>query len=267
VEPARFVPETVLGVAKERGRARVTLQRPNARNAFNAELIARLAAAFSELGADPAVRVIVLEGAGPAFCGGADVHWMSGSLELSEADNLRDAEAMSDMFRAIDRCPKPVIGRVHGAALGGGAGLCAVCDAVVAAETAFFGFTETKLGLIPAVISPFAIAKIGVTHARRLFLTGERFDAQRARAIGLVHDVVPEANLDGAVDAIAHELEGAGPEAVAAAKRLIREVAATSYDATRGLTAAAIAGRRVSPEGQEGLRAFLERRPAAWISE
>ena len=273
MEPALFVPETVLGVANERGRARVTLQRPNARNAFNAELIARLAAAFGELGADPAVRVIILEGAGPAFCGGADVHWMSGSLELSEADNLRDAEAMSDMFRAIDRCPKPVIGRVHGAALGGGAGLCAVCDAVIAAETAFFGFTETKLGIMPAVISPFVLAKIGS------YLVGPQADLDYAElgdanlssadlAGAYVESAILNgANLDGAVDAVARELEGAGPEAVAAAKQLIRDVTAASYDATRGLTAAAIARRRVSPEGQEGLRAFLERRPAAWISE
>lgn len=267
METARFVSETVLTVANERGRARVTLSRPQVRNAFNAELIARLATVFTALGGDPAVRVIVLEGAGPSFCGGADVNWMRGSLTLGEAENLRDAEAMSDMFRAIDGCPKPVIGRVHGAALGGGAGLCAVCDAVVALDTTVFGFTETKLGIIPAVISPFVIAKIGVTHARRLFLTGERFEAERARAIGLVHEVVGEDALDGTVDAIARELETAGPSAVAAAKRLIREVAAASYDATRAITAGAIARQRVTDEGQEGLRAFLERRAAGWIVE
>jgi len=267
VEPPRFVSETVLGVAKERGRARVTLSRPHVLNAFNAELIARLAAAFTELGDDPRVRVIVLEGAGRAFCGGADVHWMRDSLELSEAENLRDAEAMSDMFRTIDRCPKPVIARVHGFALGGGAGLCAVCDAVVAHESTSFGFTETKLGLVPAVISPFVIAKTGVTHARRLFLSGERFDAHAARAIGLVHEVAGDDARDGTVDAIAHELETAGPEAVTAAKALIREVAATPYDATRELTAAAIARRRTSAEGQEGLRAFLDHRPPRWINE
>lgn len=267
MERARFVPETVLRVARQGGRARVTLARPEVRNAFNAELIARLADTFTALGADPEVRVVILEGEGKVFCGGADVNWMRGSLALSEGENVRDAEAMSDMFRAIDRCPKPVIGRVHGAALGGGAGLCAVCDAVVAEEETLFGFTETKLGIIPAVISPFVIAKIGVSHARRLFLSGERFASERALAIGLVHEVVRWDALEGTVDAIARELESAGPSAVAAAKRLIQDVRAASYDATRELTARAIARQRTSEEGQEGLRAFLERRRAAWIVE
>jgi methylglutaconyl-CoA hydratase len=267
VEAARFVSETVLQITNERGRARVTLARPAVRNAFNAELIARLAAAFAALGEDPSVRVIVLDGDGPTFCGGADVGWMRASLGLSGDENLRDAEAMSDMFRTIDRCPKPVIARVHGAALGGGAGLCAVCDAVVAARGTVFGFTETKLGIIPAVISPFVIAKIGASQARRLFLTGERFAAERAQTIGLVHDVVESDALDGAVDAIARELETAGPSAVSAAKRLIRDVTATTYDATRALTTAAIARQRTSDEGQEGLRAFLERRAPNWTRE
>jgi methylglutaconyl-CoA hydratase len=238
------------------------------RNAFNADLIARLAATFTSLSADPSVRVIVLDGAGPTFCGGADVHWMRDSLALSEDDNVRDAQAMSDMFRAIDGCRVPVIGRVHGAALGGGAGLCAVCDIVVAHSATVFGFTETKLGIIPAVISPFVIAKIGASQARRLFLTGERFDARRAQTIGLAHDVVDDEHaLDAAVEAIVRDVATAGPSAVAAAKRLIRDVGATAYDATRDLTARAIARQRTSVEGQEGLRAFLERRPAQWIDE
>lgn len=259
--------QPVLRVTRDRGRARVTLTRPEVRNAFNAELIAALRDAFVALGADASVRVVVLDGEGKTFCGGADVNWMRGSLELSEAENVRDAEAMSDMFRAIDRCPKPVIARVHGAALGGGAGLCAVADAVVANEEAIFGFTETKLGIIPAVISPFVLAKIGTSHARRLFLTGERFDAERARAIGLVHEVVHDDALDGTVDAIAQEFDTAGPGAVVAAKALITAVDATSYDDSRALTALAIAKQRTTGEGQEGLRAFLERRRAAWIAE
>jgi methylglutaconyl-CoA hydratase len=260
------VPEPVLSLSREGGRARVTLTRPAVRNAFNAELIARLRDAFSELAADPAVRVVVLAGEGKTFCGGADVNWMRGSLELSEAENVRDAEAMSDMYRAINDCPKPVIARVHGGALGGGAGLCAVADAVVAAEETVFGFTETKLGIIPAVISPFVLAKIGVSHARRLFLSGERFGARRAQAIGLVHEVVHEDALDGTVDAIAAEIESAGPGAVAAAKALIRSVSTASYEDSRGLTARAIAKQRTTPEGQEGLRAFLERRAASWTA-
>ena len=244
----------------------MVLARPEFRNAFDAELIARLREAFTALSADAAVRVVVLEGQGKAFCGGADVNWMRGSLELSEDENVRDAEAMSDMYRAIDLCAKPVIARVHGAALGGGAGLCAVADAVVADEETIFGFTETKLGIIPAVISPFVLAKIGVSHARRLFLTGERFDALRAQAIGLVHEVVHADALDGVVDAIASELATAGPSAIAAAKALIRTVRAASYEDSRAMTARAIAKQRTSAEGQEGLRAFLERRTAVWAA-
>jgi len=258
------VSETVLRVEREGARARVVLARPQVRNAFNAELIARLRGAFEALGDDPSVRAVILEGEGKTFCGGADVNWMRGSLELSESENVRDAEAMSDMFRAIDRCPKPVIARVHGAALGGGAGLCAVADAVVAYDDTIFGFTETKLGIIPAVISPFVLAKIGVSHARRLFLTGERFDAVRAQAIGLVHEVVGVDALDGTVDAIVGELDSAGPTAIAAAKALIAAVRAASYDESRAITARAIAKQRTGDEGQEGLRAFLERRAPAW---
>jgi methylglutaconyl-CoA hydratase len=242
------------------------LARPAVRNAFNAELIARLRDTFVALGTDSALRVVVLEGEGKAFCGGADVNWMRGSLALSEEENVCDAEAMSDMYRAIDRCPKPVIAKVHGAALGGGAGLCAVADAVVAERETVFGFTETKLGIIPAVISPFVLAKIGFSHARRLFLTGERFDARRAAAIGLVHEVVDAGALEGTVDAIAGELESAGPQAVAAAKRLIVAVASASYEESRALTARAIARQRTGEEGQEGLRAFLERRRAGWTA-
>ncbi len=241
------------------GVARVTLARPEVRNAFNAEVIRELRDAFTALSGDDAVRAVVLAGEGKTFCGGADINWMRGALELGYEQNVADAEAMSDMFRAIDRCSKPVIGRIHGAALGGGAGLTAVCDIAIASSETIFGFTEVKLGIIPAVISPFVLAKIGVTHARALFLTGERFDAQRARAIGLVHEVVALDALDGAVERIISELRTAGPNAVAAAKALIARVSAATYDETRAITAAAIAKQRVSEEGQAGLRAFLER--------
>jgi methylglutaconyl-CoA hydratase len=261
------VPDPVLRVEREGARARVTLARPEVRNAFNAELIARLRDTFLGLADEPDVRVVILEGAGKTFCGGADVNWMRGSLELSEDENVRDAEAMSDMYRAVDRCPKPVIAKVHGAAVGGGAGLCAVADVVVAENETVFGFTETKLGIIPAVISPFAIAKIGVSNARRYFLSGERFDALRAQAIGLVHEVTGVDALDGTVDAIAREFDTAGPSAVGAAKRLISAVRAASYDETRELTARSIARQRTTAEGQEGLRAFLERRRAGWAAK
>jgi methylglutaconyl-CoA hydratase len=253
-----------IDVAAEAGVARVTLARPDVRNAFNAQTIAELTAAFGDLDARADVRAIVLAGQGNVFCGGADINWMRASLELTREQNVDDARAMSRMFRAIDRCGKPVVARIHGAALGGGAGLAAVCDIVVSADDAIFGFTETKLGIIPAVISPFVLSKIGVSVARSLFLTGERFDARRACSIGLVHYVVAFDQLDAAVDRILKELHGAAPTAVAAAKRLIVDVADASYDDSLDLTAHAIASQRTSPEGQEGLRAFLERRPASW---
>jgi methylglutaconyl-CoA hydratase len=245
----------------------LTLNRPDVRNAFNEHVIAELAAWAAEArdqAARGAIRVIVIGGSGKVFCAGADVTWMSKTIHYTEAENLRDATAMSLMFAALDALPVPVIGRVQGAALGGGAGLAAVCDIVVAEESALFGFTEVKLGILPAVISPFAVAKIGRSAARELFLTGARFSAVRAREIGLVHAVVPAADLDEAVNQYVHEFLTGGPEAIAAAKALIPEVWARPIGDAAAMTAAAIARRRVSPEGQEGLRAFLAKRPAAW---
>ena len=256
--------EPVLLLTRDGGVARVTLNRPEVRNAFNAELIVALRDAFAALSTEENVRAIVLDGAGKTFCGGADVNWMRASLDLPPKENVRDAKRMSDMFRTIDRCPKPVIGRIHGAALGGGAGLVAVCDIVVSTPDTFYGFTETKLGIIPAVISPFVLAKIGVSNARALFLTGERFSAERAERVGLIHEVVEATAIDARVAAIVRELGSAGPHAVAAAKTLIAKVTAATYDESRSLTARAIAKQRTTPEGQEGLRAFLERRAAAW---
>ncbi len=246
------------------GIARVTLARPEVRNAFNAEVIARLHEAFTEITAADDARVVVLAGEGNVFCGGADIGWMRASLDLSLEENVRDAERMSDMFRAIDNCPKPVVGRIHGAALGGGAGLAAVCDVAIAGEDAVFGFTEVKLGIIPAVISPFVLPKIGASQARRFFLTGERFNARQAKEIGLIHDVVAESDLDDAVARCVTELRSAGPHAVSAAKLLIARVIDNSYDDSRSITTRAIAQQRTSPEGQEGLRAFLERRSASF---
>jgi methylglutaconyl-CoA hydratase len=256
------MPDSTVTLAVAGGVARVALTRPDVRNAFNAEVIRELHEIFTRLSGDAEVRAVVLCGEGKVFCGGADINWMRASLELSFEQNVADAERMSEMFRAIDRCSKPVVARIHGAALGGGAGLAAVCDIAIASDNALFGFTEAKLGIIPAVISPFVLAKIGASHARALFLTGERFGAERAREIALVHEVVSLADLDLAVERVVGELRTAGPSAVAAAKRLIPAVSAASYDESKALTAAAIAKQRVTPEGQEGLRAFLERRPA-----
>jgi methylglutaconyl-CoA hydratase len=249
---------------------RLTLNRPEVRNAFNEHVIVELTAwadAVREAAERGAIRVAVIAGAGKTFCAGADVTWMSKTVHYTREENVRDAMAMSRMFATINELPVAVVGRVHGAALGGGAGLAAVCDIVVAAETAVFGFTETKLGILPAVISPFALAKIGRSAARELFLTGARFSAARAREIGLVHAVVPELDLDRTVDGYLRELLGAGPQAIAAAKALIPAVWPRPVADAMPLTASEIAERRVSAEGQEGLRAFLEKRTPRWIDD
>lgn len=247
--------------------ARVTLSRPEVRNAFNAGLIRELRDAFAALSAEApdALRGVVLAGDGPIFCAGADVEWMRAAIGLSVDDNERDAAAMQAMFAAIDACPVPVIARVQGAALGGGMGLCAVSDIVIATASATFGFTETKLGIVPAVISTFVVPKIGETHARALFATGERFDAERALRIGLVHDVVAdEPALDARVGRILEELGTAGPTAVRQAKALATAVRRVGPDEAYRRTPGAIAHQRASEEGQEGLRAFLDKRAPAW---
>jgi methylglutaconyl-CoA hydratase len=226
---------------------RVTLARPERRNAFDAALIAELTEAFADVGD---ARAVVLAGDGQSFCAGADVEWQRSAIDLTEEENVEDAMRLYRMCETIDHCPAPVVARVHGYALGGGSGLVACADIAVAAPDAIFGFSEVKLGIIPAVISPFVLPKIGA-HARRYFLTGERFDAQAALRIGLVHEV--SAELDEAVDRIVGELLTSRPQAVQEAKRLIRE-------RPTGEETARIAARlRAGQEGQEGLRAFLER--------
>jgi methylglutaconyl-CoA hydratase len=235
---------------------RVTLTRPERRNAFDAALIAELAAAFADVGD---ARAVVLAGEGPSFCAGADVEWHRASIDLSYEDNVEDALDLYRMLETVDSCAPLVIARVHGHALGGGSGLVACADVTVAADDAVFGFSEVKLGIVPAVISPFVLPKIGPSAARRYFLTGERFGAHEAHRIGLVHEVATD--LDEAVDRIVREALSSGPEALRAAKRLVRERPAGSE------AAHVAAARRTSAEGQEGLRAFLERRPPAWRSE
>jgi methylglutaconyl-CoA hydratase len=245
----------------------LTLNRPEVRNAFNEGMIEELtgwAARARESAIDGTVRAVVLSGAGKTFCAGADVSWMAKTITYTREDNQRDALAASRMFQAIDTLPVPVIGRIHAAAIGGGAGLAAVCDIVVAEEHAMFGFTEVRLGIIPAVISPFVLAKIGRSAARELFLTGARFPAARAREIGLVHAVVPAGDLDATVARYVDEVLSAAPEAVAHAKALIADVWGRTFPDAEAITASAIALRRVSEEGQEGLRAFLEKRVAGW---
>jgi methylglutaconyl-CoA hydratase len=232
---------------------RVTLARPDRRNAFDAELIAELTQAFSDVGD---ARVVVLDGEGQSFCAGADVEWQRAAIDLSYEENVEDAMRLYRMCETIDRCPAPVVARVQGYALGGGSGLVACADIAIAAPDAVFGFSEVKLGIIPAVISPFVLPKIG-QQARRYFLTGERFDAGTALRIGLVHEL--DGELDAAVERVVGELLTAGPQAVREAKRLIRE-------RPGGDDTAQIAARlRAGSEGQDGLRAFLERREPGWL--
>ena len=253
-----------LTVRREGPVEHVTLNRPDVRNAFNEEVIAELSAWAEAAREDAGLRVVVFAGAGKVFSAGADAAWMARMAAYSHEDNVRDAQAAAAMFRAINALPCGVIGRIHGAALGGGSGLAAVCDIVVSTDTAIFGFTETKLGILPAMISPFVLPKIGVSAARELFLTGMRFDARRAKEIGLVHAVVPAALLDETVKHYVNELLSAAPTAVAAAKGLIPQVWGRRPEEVADLTAGAIAAQRVSPEGQDGLRAFLEKRKPTW---
>jgi enoyl-CoA hydratase/carnithine racemase len=239
-----------LRIERDGGALRITLARPERRNAFDAELIAELTEAFADVGD---ARAVVLAGEGPSFCAGADIEWQRSAIDLSLEENAEDALRLYRMCETIDRCPAPVIARVQGYALGGGSGLTACADVAIAAPDAVFGFSEVKLGIIPAVISPFVLPRIGA-HARRYFLTGERFDAETALRIGLIEEVT--ADLDAAVDRVLGELLSGGPEAVREAKRLIREQPG-------GEEAAQTAARlRAGEEGQEGLRAFLEGRTA-----
>jgi methylglutaconyl-CoA hydratase len=250
--------------------ARVTLARPEVHNAFDASLIADLRTAFATLAREDAaaLRVVVLAGDGPTFCAGADIAWMRAAMTLDVEGNEQDAMAMADMFEAIDTCPVPIVARVQGAALGGGMGLCAVSDVVVAESGARFGFTETRLGILPAVIAPFVIAKIGESHARALFPGGRRFDAIRAQRIGLIHEVVEgEEALDAAVEAAVADILASGPTAVRAAKGIVREVRGLGHGSSKWHTARVIARQRVSAEAREGFAAFEEGRRAAWVPD
>ena len=237
----------------------VTLFRPEVRNAFNEHLIAEMTRWAERAAVDRELRAVVINGAGPVFCAGADLAWMAKMAGYSREDNLRDARAAGAMFAAIDKLPVPVIAQIHGAALGGGAGLAAVADIAVAAEDTTFGFTEVKLGLIPAVIAPYVVAKIGNSAARELFMTGWRFDADHAKAIGLVHAVVQPGDLTQTVNKYLNELAKNGPEAMAAAKALLRQIANLSIAEAAPITAEAIAERRVSAEAQKLMKAFLKK--------
>jgi methylglutaconyl-CoA hydratase len=244
--------------------AHVVMDRPEARNALDPAMVRELLDAVAAASVREDIRVIVLAGRGSVFCAGADIEWMKAIARFTHDENVADARRLFELFETIDGSPKAVVACVQGAALGGGAGLAAVADVVVAEQAAQFGFTEVRLGLVPAVISPYVVRKIGVSAARELFLTGERFTAARAAAIGLVHRAVKLDELDAAVDERVRELLRAAPGALAAAKGLVRSVYGRSAESVRELVCESIAGRRASDEGQEGLRAFLEKRKASW---
>jgi methylglutaconyl-CoA hydratase len=247
---------TALRVERDGFLLRVTLARPEQRNAFDAALIEELTAVFADVGD---ARAVVLRGDGPSFSAGADIEWMRSSVELSFDENVADALRLRALLDALDGCPAPVVAAVQGHALGGGCGLVACCDVVIASPGAQFAFSEVKLGIVPAVISPFVLARIGPGAARRWFVTGERFSADTALRIGLVHELAED--LDAAVSRVVEELLAAGPQAARTAKHLARA------PLSAGETARLIAQHRTSEEGQEGLRAFLEKRPPAWRSD
>lgn len=254
-------------IADHAGVRRITLNRPQVHNAFDDALIAELSDALAAAGKDAAVRAVVLSGEGASFSAGADLNWMRGMASAGEAENREDSLRLAGLMRTLQFLPKPTIARVNGAAYGGGVGLIACCDIAIGVDSARFGLTEVKLGLVPAVISPYVIHAIGLRHARRLFLTGELFDAAAAREIGLLHRCVPGEQLDEAVDGTLALLAKAGPVAQAEAKQLALHMAGATEQAAERIdrdNAALIARLRVSDEGQEGLGAFLAKRPPRW---
>jgi methylglutaconyl-CoA hydratase len=244
---------------------RLRLTRPAERNAISAQMGDELKLALAKLAADEDCRVVVLEGEGKSFCAGADIEEMKASGGKSFEANLRDAERLAELFLALDTLPKPVIGRVHGHCLGGGVGLAACCDAVVASDETAFAFSETRLGIVPAVISPYALRRIGVTHARRYFLSGERFTAAEARRIGLVSEVYPFSELDGAVVQVVEEMLAAGPEAIARIKGMIHRFSSVAFEEYRQWTPSQIAQARAGDEAQAGLASFMEKVPPPWV--
>lgn len=255
-----------LDVSRDGNVLHVRLNRPDVRNAFNGIVVEELSAAFAAADRDDGSRVVVLSGNGKSFSAGADLGWMEEQAALPQQANEASADRMARMFLAIARCTKPVIGRIHGHALGGGTGLTAAVDIALCTEDCLFGLTEVKLGIVPAVISPFVMQKIGAGRARTLFLTGERFDGREAQRIGLVHRTLAgEAALDAEVTRTVGELSTAGPAAVASAKELIRTVAAASLEDAIPVTSKWIAALRATPEAREGFAAFLGKRKPAWI--
>ena len=247
--------------------ARITLNRPEVHNAFTAAMIRELREAVNAAACDPEVRVVVLTGTGQSFCAGADLNWMREIIAASYDQNYAESLAVAEFHEELYSLPKPTIARVNGTAIGGGNGLLAACDIVVASDRARFGLSEVKIGLVPAVISPYVIRRIGESRAREFFLTGERFDARRAFEVGLVNMVSPHPELEARTNALAGLLLSSGPEAIATSKELLQKVPGMSFEEARRFTAEVIARLRVSAEGQEGMAAFLEKRKPRWVKD
>jgi methylglutaconyl-CoA hydratase len=265
--PYRSCSYGFLDVFFEQGLSKVLLNRPELHNAFNPQLIQELKACFQELAQDSKVRAVILTGAGKSFCAGADLHWMKEMNRFTEEENREDSRQMAHLFQQLQNFPKPLIGQINGAALGGGVGLVSVCDLVLAQEKATFGFSEVQLGLIPAVISPYILKKIGFSQARRLMLTGERFSAQKAQEIGLVHEVCPPEKLELQTLHLAKRFLENGPQALAQAKFLLNTLSSSGKeeDFIQEFTSRLIAELRISPEGQEGIQALFDKRKPSFF--
>src|SRR5215831_7884056 len=257
---------TTLDIGRDGTVARVFLNRPEVRNAFNDTVIAELTAAFRELSADSSLRAIVLGGHGKAFCAGGDLNWMRAMADYSWEQNRADAQALADMLWTLYTCPHPLVGRVHGDCYAGGLGLASVCDVLIAADGMHFCLSEARLGLLPATIGPYVVRALGEQASRRYFITAERFGAARAQALGFVHEVVPADALDAKVDEIVAAVVANGPAAVRACKKLVQDVAGRPVDeALRADTARRIADIRASAEGKEGVQSFLNKRKPTWL--
>lgn len=243
----------------------VTLSRPEVHNAFDAVLIKELIDCIKKFGKDPLTRVVVLTGSGKSFCAGADLNWMRETVDYSKEENLADAVQLAEMFATINVCPKPMVARINGAAIGGGSGLVAACDIAIAVNHAKFGFGEVNVGIIPSVISPYVLPKIGISQARELFLTGARIDAQRAKEIGLIHYMVSPVELDQKVQEIVEQLLSSGPQAMAECKRLLHIMESLDPRGVRSFTTQKIAEVRATPEARDGFSAFLEKRKPPWM--
>jgi len=262
--------QTIISNTDRRGVLTLCMNRPEIHNAFDANMIHELTGALKSADIDGTVRMVVITGTGPCFSAGADLNWMRSGVTASEDENERDALQLAGLMRSLNYLSKPTIARINGAAFGGGLGLIAACDIAIATDSALFGLTEARLGLVPAVISPYVIRRIGETHARRYFLSAERFDSQRAREIGLIQQSVATEKLDETVEDLIGKILAGGPLAVTHAKQLVFEMAghsAATQKTTDEMTAKLIARLRVSDEGQEGLAAFLEKRRPGWKSE